>query len=152
MKELKKSVDVRAPAEQVYAFLTQPANLPKVWPSLIEVSNITRAEDGSHSFDWTYKMGGLKFHGTSRTTEVEPSRRIVSRNEGGIPSTFRWSLEPRGDGTRVLCEVVYEIPTILGKIAEAVLQKANERELELMMSNTKTHLEELARPQPAATA
>ena len=31
--------------------------------SLVEVSRVEAKPDGAHSFDWTYKMAGLKFHG-----------------------------------------------------------------------------------------
>ena len=100
MKKIIRSIDIKAPAQRVYEFITQPANLPGIWPSLISVSNVVPSIGGSHDFDWVYKMAGIHFKGRSKTEDAQPGKHLRIRNEKGIPSTFRWSFQGQdGMGT-----------------------------------------------------
>lgn len=147
MQKMRKSVDIKVPVERVYEFVTTPTNLPSVWPSMIEVSNVQSRTAGWHSFDWVYKMAGIKFHGHAEPQKVEPNKFVEMRNESGIPSTFRWTYEARGGSTLLTVEVEYDIPTpLVGKIAESILVKINERELDTLLHNLKAMLEPTAQP------
>ena len=98
-------------------------------------------------------MAGMHFHGHAKPVEVKPNRLVVTHNDEGIPSTFRWTYEPKGAGTHLTVEVEYSLPTpIIGRIAEAVMAKMNERELEVLLANAKSTLESARRAQPAAPA
>lgn len=153
MHSIKKSVEINARPERVFEHITMPQNLPAIWPSMIETSNIERRADGWHKFDWVYKMAGLHFKGHAETTRVEPNKYVEVKNESGIPSTFKWTYEARGSSTLVTCEVDYEMPTpVLGKLAEAVVAKLNERELGTMLENAKNTLELAQEARAGATA
>jgi uncharacterized protein YndB with AHSA1/START domain len=142
MRKLSKTIEINAPVERVYEFITLPTNLPTIWPSMVGVTNLERKADGSYAFDWTYKMAGLHFHGRSNPIEVKPNRLVVMRNDEGIKSTFYWRYEANGVGTRLTLDVEYEMPTpVLGKIAEVVVAKMNEHELDHLMTNAKTAIE-----------
>lgn len=142
MHRIKKNVEIKAPVGRVYEMLTTPQNLPGIWPSMIEVSNVERKNDGSQKFDWVYKMAGLHFKGHAETVRAEPNKYVEIRNDSGIPSTFRWTYEARGGGTMVTCEVEYDMPTpVIGRLAEAVVAKLNEREMANVLENAKTALE-----------
>lgn len=142
MRKINHIIDIAASVDRVFDFATRPNNLPGIWPSLVEVSNVERREDGWHAFDWTYKMLGVRFHGNARTVRIEPNAYVEVLNAGGIPSTFRWKYEPHEGGTRVSLDVEYTIPApVLGKIAEAIAAKANEHEMLEMLANLKTALE-----------
>lgn len=142
MHRIRKSVEIKAPVARVYELLTIPQNLPGIWPSMVEVTNTERRSDGWQRFDWVYKMAGMHFRGHAETVRVEPSKYVEIKNESGIPSTFRWTYETRGSSTIVTCEVEYTMPTpVLGRLAEAVVAKLNERELATMLENAKTALE-----------
>ena len=142
MHRIKKSIEINAKPQQVFELITTPQNLPSIWPSMIEASNVERRADGTHKFDWVYKMAGLHFKGHSESTKVETNKYSEVKNEGGIPSTFKWSFEPRGSGTLLTCEVEYEMPgSVLGKLAEAVAAKLNERECVTVLENAKSTLE-----------
>lgn len=142
MAKISKSIDINAPVEQVYDYFTQPENLPTIWPSLVEVSKVQRSADGSHSFDWVYKMAGIRFSGHSQTTEVERNKRVISKNERGIPSTFEYLWEAKGNKTHVTFNVDYTIPgKILSKLAEPIVHRINEREAETLLLNLKDQLE-----------
>ena len=46
MHRIRKSVEIKAPVNRVYEMLTTPQNLPGIWPSMVEVSNVERKADG----------------------------------------------------------------------------------------------------------
>ena len=142
MRKIERSVTIGVPVERVWDYLTRPENLVDIWPSMVEVRNVQRNPNGSHRFDWTYEMAGLRFEGHSETTEIEENRRLVSHNERGIPSTFEYRFEPRDGETRFTMTVQYEIPnTLLDKLAEPIVAKLNEREAETLLANLKDVLE-----------
>ncbi|MGZ3452331.1 MAG: SRPBCC family protein [Polyangiales bacterium] len=142
MKKIRKSVLIQAPVERVFDYASNPENFPEVWPSMVEVSNIERKADGKHSFDWVYKMAGIRFHGHTDTTEVIPNQRVVTKSEKGIESVFTWTYAAEGGGTRLTVETQYTLPgTVLDKLAEPFLIRTNEREAETVLENIKSRLE-----------
>jgi uncharacterized membrane protein len=142
MKQVKNNIRVDASAARIFQYLTQPANLPDIWPSMTAVSNVVRSPDGSHSFDWVYKMAGMHFDGHSDSVRIEKDHLIETHTTKGIKNTFRWTFAGRGDTTDVTLEVEYELPIpLLGKLAESFLVKANERESATLLRNLKAHLE-----------
>jgi ligand-binding SRPBCC domain-containing protein len=143
MSTIRKSVRIEAPVEAVYDFVTHPENLVEIWPSMVEVKNVTRSADGAHSFDWTYKMAGVKFRGHAVTEKAEPYRRNVTVNEKGIPSRFTWTYDATArDQTMVTMEVEYTTPNrILKALAEPFVNRMNEREAETVLANLKSRLE-----------
>jgi uncharacterized membrane protein len=149
MERIQKSVTIHAPVSQVFEFVSDPRNLPDIWPSMIEVSNL---DDAGQSFDWTYKMAGMQFRGHSRIVEFERNRRRVVKCERGISSTFTWRFGARDDGTEVSLDVEYEFPVpLLGRLAAPFLRRLNEREAETMLTNLKERLESTeTAPQPEA--
>ncbi len=149
MKKIQKTIEIKAPAQRIYDFLTQPSNLPSVWPNLVAVSNVTPGPGGAYDFDWTYKMAGFPFHGHAKVEDAQPAKLVRIRNGGGIPSTFLWTYQTLdGAGTRLTVEVEYTIPTpVVGKVAEALVAKLNERDAETLLGNLKDLMEHEA---PAA--
>lgn len=145
MEAIRKSIEIRATAEQVFAYLADPENDPLWVPSLMEVRNIS----GSGSelrYEWTYKMVGFKLDGETRTVEHVPSERLVVTTHGGVDSKWTYELTPTGDGTRFDLSVEYEIPLpVLGKLAEKLVARANEREVEVAIQNAKDQCEARAK-------
>ncbi len=142
MEKIRKYAFIEASPAKVFGYLADPAHLPEIWPSLVEVSNVQTKPDGAHSFDWTYKMAGVKFHGHSETLEVQRDRLRLVRNASGIPSTFRWSFEPRAEGTDFGLEVEYEMPgQLLGRLAAPFLRRLNDREADTLVHNLKERME-----------
>jgi uncharacterized protein YndB with AHSA1/START domain len=141
-EKVKKDAFIEAPPAKIFGWLTAPEHLLEIWPSMVEESNVQTKPDGAHSFDWTYKMAGVKFHGHCDTVEVERDRLILDRNKSGIPSTFRWTFEPHGSGTDVALEIEYEMPgQLLGRLAAPFLRGLNEREADALVHNLKERME-----------
>lgn len=142
MAKLERSVMINAPVEKVFQFVENPTNFPEVWPSMVEVSNIEELASGGRKFNWVYKMAGMKLEGLSETTAYEPNRRIVSETKGGIQSKFVWSFTPEGGSTKLHVDIEYIVPVpVLGKLAEGVIVKMNEREADTLVANIKDRME-----------
>ena len=142
MAKLTKSIHVKAPVEDVYNFLYEPENQVEIWPSLIEIKNVQKLPNGGNKYTWVYKMAGMRFEGKGEDIEVIPYKRLTSKNEGGIDSTVSWLFEAQNDGTLVTAETEYKVPIpLLGKLAENIIVKQNEREAEVILANLKAHME-----------
>jgi uncharacterized membrane protein len=142
MAKIEKSIVIDAPVEKVFAFMAEPNNLLEIWPSLLEVRNVEPLPNGGYCYDWTYKMAGLRFEGRAEWIEFVKDRRVVDRNESGIPSTFVWTYQPEGDGTRVTVNAEYSIPgAALGHLAEPIIHKMNEHEADIILANLKARME-----------
>ena len=142
MTKVQKKITIHAPIDKVFAFMTDPRNLPEVWPSMIEIKNVKAARNGGYDFEWVYKMGGMHFNGASETTEFVVNKRQVTKGTKGIESTFTWNYETTKDGTLLNLEVEYKIPLpLIGKIAEAILVKQNDHEAQLTLDNLKVRME-----------
>ena len=141
MARFHKSIEIKAPVDKVFSYIDDPNNGPEVITNLIEVKDVEGKGVGTH-YKWTWKMAGMKFHGENTKTEDIPNKRIVLSGKGDIESTWTYSFESRGDATVLDLDIDYKIPVpVLGKMAEKVLLKRNEREGETNLMNLKERLE-----------
>jgi hypothetical protein len=87
-------------------------------------------------------MLGVRSKNTAETIEYHAKERTVTKTRGGIESTVIWMYQPEAGGTRVTFEGEYTVPVpVLGRVAEAFVIKANEREIELLLNNLKDRME-----------
>jgi uncharacterized protein YndB with AHSA1/START domain len=148
---IERTITVDAPVERVWEYVDDPAHLPEIWPSMVEVKDVETLPEGGHRYHWLYKMAGMRFEGESETVEIQPQKHIVQRNEGEIPSTFEWTFTPEGGATRIELETEYEIPQkLLGKLAEPFVRKLNEREADTFLANLKDRGGDVAQGRSAA--
>jgi len=141
MPQIHKSISISAPVEKVFAYVTNPINLPEWFVGLTEVTDVSGSGVGQHN-RWTYSMIGIPFHGESKIIEQVPNQRSVSKQEGGMVSTITFTFAPHQGGTTLDFEVDYTIPIpVLGKLAEKAVFKRNQREAQLSMENVKERLE-----------
>ena len=141
MAKIQRSIIINAPPEKVFAYLQDQMNLPEWLPGMIEVRNITGSDVGRR-FEWTYKMLGIHFNGESEVTEVIQNERFVLKSKAGIESIWVYTYEPHEGGTKLSLDLDYKVPVpALGKLAEKLVLKTNEREAELAMENIKTIVE-----------
>lgn len=143
MTKVERAITINAPVEKVFDYMTEATNLPEIWPSMVEVKDVKRTpEHIGTTFQWVYKMAGMRFEGSSTVIEYVANQREVTKSERGIPSTFVWTYQPEDGGTRLTVEVEYTIPVpLLGKLAEAFIAKQNEHEAEVMLANLKARME-----------
>ena len=141
MPKIHKTISISAPVEKVFAYVTDPTKLPEWFVGLTEVTDVTGSGVGQHN-RWTYSMIGIPFHGESKIIEQVPNERSVSKQEGGMTSTIAFTFAPQEGGTKVDFDVDYNIPVpVLGKLAEKLVFKRNQREAAMSMQNIKERLE-----------
>jgi carbon monoxide dehydrogenase subunit G len=141
MAKIQKSIIINAPPEKVFAYLEDPMNVPEWLPGMIEARNITGSGVGQR-FEWTYKMLGIQFKGETEVTEVIQNQRSVEKSKAGIESIWVYTYEPHEGGTKLSMDIDYKVPVpVLGKLAEKLVLKTNEREAELALENIKTIVE-----------
>jgi uncharacterized membrane protein len=87
-------------------------------------------------------MAGLRFEGETTVIEYTPNRKIVTQSKGGVNSTWTFTFQKQNGGTKLTIKVDYTVPVpVLGKLAEAIVLKQNEREAALALSNIKERME-----------
>ena len=139
MAKIDKEVWVEAPIEKIFGYINELSNWPEFWPSLMEIKDVQSLPNGGYSARWVYKMLGMRFEGTGEYTQIVPHRFFVVETKGGIKSTISWTFRPWENKTRVTLTIEYKIPVkLLGKLAEAIIQKMNEHEVDLIMANLQT--------------
>lgn len=139
MATIRRSISIHVPVDRVFDYVADPTHLPEIWPSLVEVRNV-EAHPAGKSFDWDYKLLGVRIHGHSDPVELVPNERQVTRSSKGIPNTFRWLFQGRDGETELALEVDYESP-LPGRLAERLVGRVNEREAETLLTNLKRKLE-----------
>lgn len=141
MATTSTSTNIQAPVEKVFAYLIDPMNIPEWLVSLNEVSDVRGSGVGQH-YHWKYKMVGVPLHGETTVTENIPNERLVTESKGSIESTFTFAFTPYEGGTKLDVETEYSIPIpVLGKLAEKLVRRRNQREAELSAENIRESLE-----------
>ena len=144
MAKTVKTINIKAPVEKVFDYLSEPTNLPEIWPSLVEIKDVQKLPSGGNKNRWVYKMAGILLEGTSESEDAEcvPNQRLVSKTKGGVVSTQTWMFQPEAGGTKVTFEVEYTVPIpVIGKLAEAIIVKMNEHEGDSILANLKARME-----------
>ncbi len=138
MAHIEKSVLIEAQLEKVFAYANDLTRITEWWPLEVRSSTHKRVEKGA-KMDWSYRMMGVKFEGTSEYLEVVPNEQVNLKNTGGIPSTFDYRYVNEGGQTRVTMVVDYEVPgKLLGKIADRlVVERVNANTAEHVLANLK---------------
>jgi uncharacterized protein YndB with AHSA1/START domain len=143
MKKASNSISINAPINEVFDYTNDPANLPEIWPSLIETRDVQRSPAGEVlSYEWSYKMAGMRFSGKTEVVDIVPNELNVTRTQGGIASTVTWRFQPEDSGTKATFEAEYTVPIpLLGKLAESFIVKQNDKEAETLLANLKARME-----------
>jgi uncharacterized protein YndB with AHSA1/START domain len=142
MATIKTSVTIGAPVEKIFAYASDPTHTPEYWTSMEQIRNVKIQDGVVKTYDWTYKMAGMKLDGTAEVVEHVPNRRIKTVSKGGIESTITWVFTPVEGGTRMDGLTEYKIPMpVLGRLAEGLIHKQNEKEAENLMANLKKIME-----------
>ena len=143
MKTIIRDIRIDTPIERVFDFLTDPNNLPEVWPNIMEVKNVKKSKDNlGFNFNWAYKMSGSLFEGKCETIEYTPYERFTVKSIKGFDSTISWRFQPTGRETHVTFRFEYQIPSaLLKRIKEEIVTQENEHEVEALLQNLKSRLE-----------
>jgi uncharacterized membrane protein len=141
MARVHKSIEIKAPVEKVFSFIEDPNNDTEWITNMVEVNDVKGAGVGKH-FNWVWNMSGIKFKGESTYTEDDPNKRIAFTSKGGIDAKWDFKFESKKNMTILDLDIEYSIPVpVLGKLAEKIILKHNERDAEMALGNLKDRLE-----------
>jgi carbon monoxide dehydrogenase subunit G len=143
MPAVHKEVMINAPAEAVFAKLTDPSLLPQIAPGVTEVKDLKQGNGVGDSFKVDYSVAGRKMPQKFSTVEYEQPSRLSLDFEGPLNGTFRYRLTPEGAGTKLTCDLEYQMKGgILGKALNAlVVERTNEKNTESLLENLKRLVE-----------
>lgn len=142
----KNSIVIDAPLSEVFTYVNEPRTLPDWMVGLIETRNIMGSGEGLQ-YDWTFKMVGIQHRGQNVVVEYVLNERASHQSIGMISSVWTNIVEPETSGTRLTIEAEYTIPVpVLGKLAESLTVRRNERNLQASLLNVKETLEAAQRP------
>jgi len=143
MPKIERSVTINAPVKKIFDYIADPKLQVEWLPGMIEVKDIKSTKEvvGS-TYKFSYKVAGMRFEGEDIVEEYIPNKKMVTRSKGGIESSWTWNFEPYNDKTKVEVIVEYKVPIpVLGKIAEALVLKQNQREADHALANIKDKME-----------
>jgi uncharacterized membrane protein len=141
MTQVQKHIHINVPVQKVYDYLAKQENQPDWIPSMVEVWDTSEPAVGS-TFKWKYKMAGVLLEGETEVTEVVPNKRLRTISKGSVSSDWLFMMEAKDGGTELRLTIDYKVPMpVLGKLAEKIVWKRNEREADLAMENIKVTLE-----------
>jgi carbon monoxide dehydrogenase subunit G len=141
MATYSHTIEIGAPRDEVFAFVTDPANYPRWQPSLVEVRPHAPGplSVGSEATE-VRRFLGREVETTWTCVEHEPNRRsAIVCDEGPVPFTGTFVLEPLGRRTRFTWTV--ETRGAASRLGGPLVGRATKRELEANSSRLKELLE-----------
>lgn len=141
MPILEKDITIEAPVDSVFEFVDDPANLPKIWPSIYEIKNVSRLPNGGHAFSWFSNLAGRKVEGRTETLERVVDERIVDKTVGDVESTLTWRFRGENGYTNVAFKAEYGTPEPLPKEEMDFFVKHSELEADVLLASLKAKFE-----------
>ena len=119
------SVDVEAPAEDVWKVVADPRNLPRWDRHIVAVEGVpaTGLQKGT-TYTTTVRFMGVRGRVTVDVVELDPPRHATMRLKGLVDATVRTTVSPLADGrSRLDHEVEYRFAGGgLGRLAAQALR------------------------------
>ena len=141
MAKVKKSIVINATVEKVYDYLVDQQNQINWMPSLVGLWDISETGEGQH-YKWKYKMSGVMLEGETAVIETVPNKRIGTKTKGAVSSEWLLVFDATDEGTSLEMNIDYTVPIpVLGKVAERIILKRNEREAVSALENIKEIME-----------
>lgn len=143
MSVLTRSVTIKAPVEEVYAFASDPGRLWVCWPG-VAVREVDVKPDvvGSAARIYTHALA-IHFEGGIEYTEAVPNERIVAAvHFPGEKPTWEFMFEPTDGGTKLTAQAEWHVNVPgIGKPIEGMMVKEHEGELERWLVGIKEQVE-----------
>jgi uncharacterized protein YndB with AHSA1/START domain len=140
MIKVETSVVINRPADEVFAYATDPAKVPEWQSSALEASVDGQLQVGATGRE-VRKFLGRRMESTTRIEEYEPPRRFALQvTSGPVPFHVRQTVEPADEGSRIGVVIEGE-PAGFFKLAEPLVERAVRRELEANFATLKDILE-----------
>jgi uncharacterized membrane protein len=147
MATIERSVDVRRPADEVWAVLEDVRRIPVYSPSTVAVTEAPeRITAPGQRFRQAIVVLGRCFESEWVVTDLLPGRRVAMEGTIGVGARYCLveEVDPQGpERSRLTVRITFTLPGgLLGRVAEALgAQRRAQREAEQVLANLKAHLE-----------
>jgi uncharacterized membrane protein len=144
MPTVEESTTINAPAEKIFGFISDAANLPVYDSSCIRASMDAPAAVGVRMSGAT-KLLGRELEWVTECTELEPGSVLAAKSvEGKLSFDFRYELASEGDETRVTYRITAEsgLGGIWGRLADPLVTKTEQRQVRANLGVLKDLMEE----------
>ena len=141
MAQIKSSIIIKRPIEEVFAFVADPRNDLK-WRSDVVESNVTSVSlDVGATFEFASEFMGRKIETKGKITAYDPPKHFAWKSiKSPIPVSAVTTFEAVADGTLIVDTADFE-PGGFFKIAEPLLIKQAQSAVEKDMQKLKELLE-----------
>jgi ribosome-associated toxin RatA of RatAB toxin-antitoxin module len=154
MPAIRASLVVPARAEDIFDFISDYRNIPRIQPHFTSARLLSTAERGVGA---VVELEG-QFHGVplrvrNRIVTYAPPHRMVSVSEGTVLSRNTWELEPVGDdptATSVTFTLEYRIVGALGGLFGGLMESLFHREMQTLTEESLRRLREVFRQRASA--
>lgn len=141
MIKSEMSIVIDAAPEKVFPAIAKPEHVMEDIPNAVEVKDI-QGEGKGTSYVIVYKMAGVRVTMECTWIEYVPDERLTIQIKGGIDAKQTWTLRPQKGRTKLDAAAEYTVPVpLVGRIAERLLKRQNEREWEVILANIKARVE-----------
>jgi len=141
---LERSIVIGRPCAEVFAFVSDPANLPSWQPSVLEVARSDGPIGVGSTFTETRHLGPLHTTATVEVTAFEQDRTLDLRATGGpMPVEIRHAFAEAA-GTTTLTLTVEASPRGAMRLAAGAIAKTVEHTAEADLARLKALLERSA--------
>jgi hypothetical protein len=142
MERIEKRIIVNAPVQAIFRFINEPFNLMRIWPGMIEVTDVSRSKNEGRNFRCVSKMANVRIEYNKECTEHIVNRSLTHKISGGMRGAIRWLFETENEHTRISLRMEYEIPYLLLKRhTQIAIVRQNDLDIEILLSNLKTLME-----------
>jgi uncharacterized membrane protein len=142
MERVEKFIEVNAPVRTIFSFINEPFNLMRIWPGMIEVTDLSRLNNGGRNYRCVATLVGARILYITECIEFVTNQRIAYKLSGGLSGSIHWLFEAQNEATRVTLSLEYEIPRpLLKRHTQAAIIGANQHDIEKLLSNLKSVLE-----------
>jgi len=124
MSHLVLSREIFCPLDAVFVYVSDLTRAPEWWPNVSQVGRVDAAGpiDVGTRYRFAYNMFGRQFPGEATVTEMVPNERSMLEIHGQIDATIRNDFRATARSrTRVTVIIEYEVPSVLGKVVNALL-------------------------------
>ena len=142
MEKIEKRILVNAPTPQIFSFINEPFNLLRIWPGMIEVTDVRHLSNGGRNFRCVSKMADSRIQYANECIEYVANRCITYKISGGMRGSIRWLFEVENEYTQVTLLLEYDAPLpLLKRHTNEEINKRNEHSLQQALCNLKTVIE-----------
>jgi len=102
------AMNVKAPADKVWAYLNATQNIADWWGNCTEVHQ--KADANSCCLEWRERISGVTLHADVVETMEQPGEQIRLHMCGDICGDILWQVRPQNGGTQVVLLSDYDLP------------------------------------------